>query len=154
MPSFHRELTVPGHVADLPEVLAFVEAACEGAGVRPELWFDLQLAVEEACANVIEHAYGGKGGDLVITFAARGRDVVLTLRDHGRPFAPEEVVAPDIGLPLTKRRIGGLGLHLMYSLMDEVHFDFAAGGNTLVMVKRDALDGPPAGAADSTAERE
>ena len=71
MPSFHRELTVPGRVADLPDVLAFIEAACEGAGVRPELWFDLQLAVEEACTNVIEHAYGGKGGDLVITFAAR-----------------------------------------------------------------------------------
>jgi anti-sigma regulatory factor (Ser/Thr protein kinase) len=152
MPFFHHELTVPGHVADLPDVLAFVEAACEGAGVRPDLWFDLQLAVEEACTNVIEHAYDGMGGDLVISFAARGRDVVLTVRDHGRPFAPEEVVAPDISLPLTKRRIGGLGLHLMYSLMDEVHFDFAADGNTLEMVKRDALEGSPAGAAASPAE--
>jgi serine/threonine-protein kinase RsbW len=147
MSSFRRELTVPGYVADLPDVLAFIETACEEASVRPELCFDLQLAVEEACANVIEHAYDGKGGDLTITFAPRGQDVVLTLRDHGRSFAPEKVAAPDMGLPLTKRRIGGLGMHLMYSLMDEVKFDFAEGGNTLVMVKRDALVNRPAGAA-------
>jgi len=140
MPTFFRELTVPGRTADLPDVLAFIEAACEEAGVLPELWFDLQLAVEEACTNVIEHAYDGKGGDLDITFAAPGRDVVLTVRDHGRPFAPEKVVAPDMSLPLTQRRIGGLGLHLMYQLMDEVQFDFAEGSNTLVMVKRDALE--------------
>jgi serine/threonine-protein kinase RsbW len=139
MPTFFRELTVPGRIADLPDVLNFIEAACEVAGVIPELWFDLQLAVEEACTNVIEHAYGGNGGDLDITFEARERDVVLTVRDHGRPFAPEKVVAPDMSLPLTQRRIGGLGLHLMYQLMDEVKFDFAEGRNTLVMVKRDAL---------------
>ena len=154
MPTFFRELTVPGRTADLPDVLAFIEAACEDAGVLPELWFDLQLAVEEACTNVIEHAYGDKGGDFDITFEVRERDVVLTVRDHGRPFAPEKVVAPDMSLPLTQRRIGGLGLHLMYQLMDEVQFDFAEGSNTLVMVKRNALAGLPAEAADVTAEGE
>ena len=152
MSNFLRELAVPGRTVDLPDVLAFIEAACDGAGVRPHFWFDLQLAVEEACANVIEHAYDGKGGDLAISFAARGRDVVLTVRDHGRPFAPEEVVATDISQPLTKRRIGGLGLHLMYSLMDEVHFNFAADGNTLEMVKRDALEGSSVGTDDAEAE--
>jgi serine/threonine-protein kinase RsbW len=154
MPSFQRELTVPGRIADLPVVLDFVETACAGAGVRAELWFDLQLAVEEACANVIEHAYGGKGGDLALTFETRGRDVVITLRDHGRLFAPEEVVVPDMSVPLTKRRVGGLGMHLMYQLMDEVHFDFAEGSNTLVMVKHDTLAGQPAGAPDLMSEGE
>ena len=56
MTSFRRELITPGAIADLPEILAFVEAACAESGVRPELCFDLKLAVEEACANVIEHA--------------------------------------------------------------------------------------------------
>jgi serine/threonine-protein kinase RsbW len=144
MPEFHHELAVAGRMSDLPEILAFVETACEQSGVHPTLFFDLQLAVEEACTNVIEHAYSGKGGDLAITFETRGRDVVITLRDHGRPFAPQEVVAPDMSLPLTKRRIGGLGMHLMFQLMDEVQFDFAEGANTLVMVKRNAVSMPPA----------
>jgi serine/threonine-protein kinase RsbW len=154
MPTYFRELTIPGRTADLPNVLAFMEAACIGAGVRPELWFDLQLSVEEACTNVIEHAYGGKGGDLAITFEARERDAVLTVRDHGRPFAPEKVVAPDVRLPLAQRGIGGLGLHLMYQLMDEVQFSFSEGGNTLVMIKRDALESLAAEPVDLVGEGE
>jgi serine/threonine-protein kinase RsbW len=148
MPSFSRELAVQGNVADLPVILAFVEASCEESGVHPALFFDLQLAVEEACANVIEHAYDGKGGTLAITFATRGRDVVIALQDHGRPFAPEDIVALDVNLPLTERRSGGLGMHLMYHLMDEVRFAFAEGTNTLVMVKRDAVSLPPADVDD------
>lgn len=152
MPFFSRELAVPGNIADLPEILAFVEAACEEAGVSPTLFFELQLAVEEACANVIEHAYNGKGGDLAIAFATCGHDVVITLRDHGRPFAPEAVVAPDMSLPLTRRRVGGLGMHLMSELMDEVQFNFAEGVNTLVMVKRNAVTVPPASTVVSATE--
>jgi serine/threonine-protein kinase RsbW len=139
---FHRELSVGGRMSDLPEILAFVETTCEAAGVSPELFFDLQLAVEEASTNVIEHAYDGKGGDLLIVFQTSGHDMVITLRDHGRPFAPEAVVAPDMSLPLTKRRIGGLGMHLMFQLMDAVQFDFAEGVNTLVMIKRNAVSMP------------
>jgi serine/threonine-protein kinase RsbW len=154
MPTFFRELAVPGRIADLPDVLAFIKAACEDAGVLPELWFDLQLAVEEGCTNVIKHAYGDKGGDFDITFETRERDVVIRVRDHGRPFAPEKVVAPATNLPLTQRRIGGLGLHLMYQLMDEVQFDFAEGSNTLVMIKRDALTSLPAEVADLAGEGE
>jgi serine/threonine-protein kinase RsbW len=151
MSSFSREFLVAGTAAELPAVYAFVEASCAAARVDPALCFNLQLAVEEACCNVIEHAYGGQGGQFSITFATRGRDVTITLRDHGRPFDPEQVTAPDTSLPLEQRRIGGLGLHLMYQLMDDVRFSFAACGNVLVMVKRnavseDATDAPAGGA--------
>jgi serine/threonine-protein kinase RsbW len=144
MPQYCRELAVAGRMSDLPEILAFVKAACEASGVHPELFFDLQLAVEEACTNVIEHAYSGKGGDLAITFETRGCDVVVTLRDHGRPFAPEDVVVPDMSLPLAQRGIGGLGMHLMVQLLDGVEFDFSGGTNTLVMTKHNAVPALPA----------
>jgi serine/threonine-protein kinase RsbW len=138
MPSFNRELVVSGTTADLPAISAFVEESCDGAGVDPTLQFDLQLAVEEACCNVIEHAYEGKGGEFSVAFAACGPDVAISLRDHGRPFAPEQVAPPDVNVPLAKRRIGGFGLHLMYRLMDSVRFTFTESGNTLVMIKRGA----------------
>jgi len=143
-----RELTVSGATANLPEIMSFVEASCQQAGVDPALQFDVQLAVEEACCNVFEHAYEGKGGDLSVSFATCGRDIAITLRDHGRSFNPEQIVPPDTGLPLEERRLGGLGLHLMYKLMDEVRFTFSKGVNKLVMVKRNAVstaaaDQPP-----------
>jgi anti-sigma regulatory factor (Ser/Thr protein kinase) len=65
--------------------------------------------------------------------------MVITLRDRGKPFDPASVPAPDMHLPLHERRIGGLGLHLIYQLMDDVRFEFRDGVNTLTMVKRNAI---------------
>jgi anti-sigma regulatory factor (Ser/Thr protein kinase) len=146
MHAFSRELTVPGNIADLPAILAFVEQACEQAGVDPAMCFDLQLVAEEACSNVMEHAYEGKGGQFSVMFETRDRDVVITLRDRGRPFDPGQVAEPDIRRPLAERRIGGLGMHLMYQLMDSVRFSFSDGGNTLVMVKWNAVHDDVVGA--------
>lgn len=139
MGSFQRELSITGTFADMSDILAFVEQACRQARLDPALYFDLQLAVEEACANVLEHAYAGKGGEIQIRFETRERDAVVTLWDHGRPFDPGGVVAPNLKLPLAKRPIGGLGLYLMYQLMDEIRFAFSESGNTLVMVKHNAV---------------
>lgn len=140
MAVFQRAISV--HAADdLPKIFAFVEQACEDAQVAPDLRFDLQLAVEEACCNVIEHAYGGTGGEFTVRFASQDQDVVITLHDRGRPFAPGEIARPDLTLPLEQRPIGGLGLHIIYQLMDDVRFTFAEDGNTLVMVKRNAIRG-------------
>lgn len=128
----------------LPGILAFVEDACQQANVEPCLLFDLQLATEEACSNVIEHAYQGQGGALGIRFETHDGDVRITLHDHGRPFDPDAIKPPDTALPLRRRPVGGLGLHLMYRLMDDVRFSFGPEGNTLVMVKRNALAPAPA----------
>lgn len=147
MPPFDRELTVPGNLDDLPAILSFMEQTCEQAGVDSALRFDLQLAVEEACCNVIEHAYAGKGGEFSITFETRGHDVVITLRDRGQPFDPGQVAEPDMDRPLAERPIGGLGIHLMYQLMDEVRFTFSEDGNTLVMVKRNTVRDEGGGAS-------
>jgi serine/threonine-protein kinase RsbW len=133
---FQSELCMIGTMADLPQIIEFVERACEEASVDPATRFDLKLAVEEACANVIEHAYRGIGGELQVCFEVVGGDVRITVTDHGQPFDPREVAMPDLSLPLEERPIGGLGLFLMQQLMDEVRFIFSEDGNRLSMVKR------------------
>jgi anti-sigma regulatory factor (Ser/Thr protein kinase) len=137
MPALIRELTVPGFLADLGRIADFIETVCAEANVPPEARFDLQLAVEEACSNVIEHAYGNQGGELRIRFETRRDDVIITLHDRGRPFDPHSVPAPELAAPLDERPIGGLGLFMMRKLMDSVRFSFSlTDGNTLVMTKR------------------
>ncbi len=141
MNPFQRELSLVGALADLPRIADFVEAACVATDLAPSVRFDLQLAVEEACCNVIEHAYGGAGGALTIRFETRGEDVVITVQDRGQPFDPSTVPEPDTAAPLAERPIGGLGLYLMRQLMDEVAFTFSPEeGNTLAMMKHSALD--------------
>lgn len=142
MGSFLRELSVAGATSDLPGILEFVTDACAQGCIDPGVCFDVQLAVEEACANVIAHAYGGRGGPFSLRFEVNDHAVVITVHDQGRPFEPREVARPNMTVPLEKRPIGGLGLYLMYQLMDEVRFTFTADGNTVVMVKRNAVLNP------------
>ncbi len=98
----------------------------------------MQLAVDEACSNIIEHAYGGEGrGDIESTCRIHSDGLTLILRDHGRPFNPNSVPPPNLHSSLEERNARGLGLYFMRELMDEVHFEFTPdSGNVLTMVKR------------------
>jgi serine/threonine-protein kinase RsbW len=136
-PAILTTITLPGTRSDLPKVACFVEDACRAVGVPESVCFDVQLAVEEACANVIEHAYRGQGGQFSVIFECTGRDLHITVQDAGESFDPATIAKPDFSVPLEERPLGGLGLYLMRQLMDEVRFQFSQPtGNRLEMVKR------------------
>ena len=98
----------------------------------------IQVAVDEACANVIEHAYAGlPPGEMEVECACEGREFTVRIRDWGRCFEPDCVPAPDIEAPLEERQLGGLGIFLIRKTMDRADFFFdPILGNELVMVKR------------------
>jgi anti-sigma regulatory factor (Ser/Thr protein kinase) len=97
----------------------------------------IQVAVDEACANVIEHAYSDMApGEMEVECHCEGRDFVVRIRDWGRCFEPGCVPEPDIKAPLEERTLGGLGLFLIRKTMDSAEFSFdPILGNELVMVK-------------------
>ena len=98
--------------------------------------YSLKLAVDEACTNIVQHAYGGRGGEIEVTVEAVEEGVWVTLLDWGEPFDPASIPTPDVTASLDQRPLGGLGLFLMRQLMDEVHFEFDADrGNRLTMAK-------------------
>ena len=138
-PPFVRELTCAGKMSELPRLIDFVETACDEAAINPELRFELTLAVEEAASNVIEHGYKGSGGKLQVLFRVENGDVIVELRDQAKPFKPGKVGRPDETIPLEERPLGGLGLHLMHELMDEVRYETLPDGNLLTMIKRGAV---------------
>ncbi len=138
-----QELIVASDLANLPQVLDFVRKGCLLAGLSDDEAFACELATDEACTNVIEHAYRGRRDGVIHVSWQRLDDAfVVRLRDYGQPFDPSKVAKPPLNRKLEERTIGGLGLHFMRSLMDEVHFEFDQNaGNTLTMVKR--LAHPP-----------
>jgi serine/threonine-protein kinase RsbW len=130
--------TFPARYENLAAIDQFVAEGAERAGFDSCTVYQVQLAVDEACSNIIQHAYGGEG-EGVIECSRRIQDGHLTivLRDYGAPFDPASVPEPDIGAGLEERTAGGLGLYFMRQIMDEVIFDFdAEAGNVLTLVKR------------------
>lgn len=115
----------------------FVAGAAEQASFDDCAAYQVRLAVDEACSNIIEHAYGGEGlGVIECTYHVQNDLITVVLRDHGEPFDPQSVPEPNLSTDLGERNGGGLGLYLIRKIMDEVQFDFGpGGGNVLTMVK-------------------
>jgi serine/threonine-protein kinase RsbW len=131
-----KSTTFPGRAESLSAIGTFIAEAAQAAGFDEAMVYRIQLAVDEACSNIIEHAYGeGNQGEIECTCAIHETGLTITLRDSGAPFNPSHVPQPDLGASLEERNAGGLGLYLMYQIMDTVRFDFDESGNTLTLEK-------------------
>ncbi len=132
------ELCVNTETKNLEVIASFVTSIADKLKLDDDVSFALQMSVDEACANVMEHAYDGRtNGEVHICCQALGDEVVVRIHDHGRPFDPQSIPRLDPNAPLEKRGEGALGLYLMEKLMDSVEFHFdATKGNTLTMKKR------------------
>jgi serine/threonine-protein kinase RsbW len=124
-------------LADLSELLDFVDAFCDQAGINGSNRFDLRLAVEEVCANVMMHGYAERSpGPLEISFCADEAQATVTISDRAAPFDPEFAPPPDLQTPGEDRPVGGLGWHLVRQVMDRVIYRFdSTYGNTVTLVK-------------------
>jgi anti-sigma regulatory factor (Ser/Thr protein kinase) len=124
-------------LSQLGAIREFVAQAGRELSVEECVVPDLQLAVEEICANSIQHGYDGQGGQIEVTVEMVEAGIQVTVMDWGISFDPQAVPIPDVEAPLEQRPLGGLGLFLVRKLMDEVRFEFdGERGNTVVMMKR------------------
>jgi anti-sigma regulatory factor (Ser/Thr protein kinase) len=125
-------------LANLPAVLECISEWAREAGLGDRAIYEIQLAVDEACANIIHHAYAGMDpGEMEITCCQNEQVLTIRLRDWGQAFDPGSIEEPDVDASLEERSLGGLGLFLMKQVMDSVEFRFdAEQGNELVMIKR------------------
>ncbi|MFZ2357923.1 MAG: ATP-binding protein [Anaerolineae bacterium] len=132
------ELTVSSDLDGLPQVIDFVRQACTAAGLPDNAVFACELATDEACTNIIEHAYGGRSDGVIrVTCWTEPGAFVVQFHDQGVAFDPSKIREPLLSEVLADRPLGGLGMHFMRSLMDEVRFDFdPIEGNRLTMTKR------------------
>ena len=127
----------PGNYKNLAVISDFVVEQAEHAGFSPSEVYSIQTAVDEACANIIDHAYGGEDlGEIEIKTKSVTNGLRIEIKDEGKPFNPDEIPSPDITSPLEIRKERGLGVFFIRKLMDVAVFDFSQSkGNTLTLVK-------------------
>ncbi len=146
--SFSKTKSFPGRYESLARIGDFVREMAQEAGFESFAVYSIEMAVDEACSNIIEHAYGGEaaGEDITCTCKITEDDLIVELHDHGQAFDPADIPLPNVHAALHARETGGLGLYFMRQLMDEVLFSFSPGskakdggksrqGNHLILIK-------------------
>jgi anti-sigma regulatory factor (Ser/Thr protein kinase) len=131
------EAVVASRRTELPRVAALVDELARAERLPPAVVADLQVALDEVLANLIDHGYPDDAvHEIRVRLAADARQVRAEIEDDGHPFDPAAAPPPDRAASLRERRPGGLGLHFVRSLMTEVRYASRAGRNHLVLVRR------------------
>lgn len=129
-----KELVIEAKTENLPEVLAFVEGALEEAECPFDVQTQVAIAVEEIYVNIAHYAYNPETGNAVIRIQI-GDEVYIEFEDNGVPYNPLENETPDITAGAEEREIGGLGIHMVKTMMDAVEYKHDGNKNLLIIKK-------------------
>lgn len=99
--------------------------------------YAVNLALDELVTNVVLYGFNEPTGQQVLVkLATAGNELVASVHDGGKPFNPLEVQPPNLNAPLEERELGGLGVHLVRSLMDQVSYARENDQNVLTVRKK------------------
>ncbi len=133
----NKELVVKSSTDNLAEIREFVENSAIESGFPSDIVQKISLSVDEACTNVIKHAYKySPEREIKVNTKFEGTKFTITITDSGTKFDPNIVPEPDLKEYHQQRRVGGLGMFLMKKLMDEVKYHTISGDqNQVILVK-------------------
>lgn len=137
--NFLGELRIEATIANLRTISYFLHGIGQQLQLSERTLFDLELAVEEAAANVVQHAYPpDQTGDILVRVESTDDLVRVTVTDWGKAFRPETTTPFDKNAPIEARLKGGMGLYFIHSLTDGVMRQAASkpeGPNKLILTK-------------------
>jgi len=130
-------LKIPSQTDNLEIIRNFISGVAKKVGFEEEDVNKIELAADEACTNVIKHAYqNDESKDIDIAIKIDYQKLTVVVTDRGQSFDMREVELPDMKSYLAELRVGGLGIYLMKTLMDEVDYrSKPSGENEVRMVK-------------------
>jgi serine/threonine-protein kinase RsbW len=119
---------IPSRTENLLEVREFVGTAARSFGFSEEDIANIVLAVDEACTNIIKHAYQyANDREIEVTILPSQQSFEIRIFDNGKAFDPEALRPPNLKEHIGHHRRGGLGVYLMKRLMDKVEYSFNPG---------------------------
>jgi len=123
--------------AAMPTVVGMVERFGAEHRIPCNVVNDINVALDEMLNNIISYAYRpGEQGDILVRLTMRSGEITVEIEDRGRPFDPLEAPSPDLSAQLRDRKVGGLGIHFVKQLMDDVAYARVADTNRLRLRKR------------------
>jgi anti-sigma regulatory factor (Ser/Thr protein kinase) len=130
------ELNILAKVANLDEVIAFLDDIMEKHQIAQKIRTQLDIAVEEIFVNIAHYGYPKEDGTAQICVTLENNCFFIRFRDQGTPYDPLQKKDPDITLSADDRPIGGLGIFMVKKSMDDVSYEYKDGCNVLLIKKQ------------------
>lgn len=133
-----QSLKVPNHISALDDISQALEEFCAKTSIQHKLKLQLNLVLEELITNTIKYGYEDKKEHFIhIEFFSNSTDVHLKITDDALPFNLLEYEGKDneVEKPVDERSIGGVGILLVHTLMDEISYQRDSGRNVLLLSK-------------------
>jgi anti-sigma regulatory factor (Ser/Thr protein kinase) len=128
-------ITLPAHIDSLTQGIAFVVDCAAAEGFPLERLTKIELAVEEALANICQYAYLDDAGEVEIRCTRdETQRFLIEFIDAGKPFNILTLPAPDLTADLEHRQVGGLGVSLIHAMVDKVNYRRQGDRNILQLV--------------------
>lgn len=132
MPDDRLSMVLTNELTEIPRAAECVEAFCRTRHIPGRIVHRFQLALEEVLANAIAYAFSDADRhEIEVSIEFRNGILAATVSDDGAPFDPLAQPPPDIHAAVEDRKVGGLGIHLLRSLMEAVEYRRADGRNRL-----------------------
>jgi serine/threonine-protein kinase RsbW len=129
-------LRIAAELRNLTIIRGFVSDTATSLGAGSAAIDDMIQAVDESATNIVVHGYEGQPGTIEIEVTREADNLAVRIRDYAPPFDPTTYPAPDLTLPLERRRLGGLGIHLSRKCTDAVIYRVTPdGANELTLLK-------------------
>jgi serine/threonine-protein kinase RsbW len=136
--SAQRSLLIANELDELQKINAAIEELAEEENWSPDVTFQIGLAVEELGVNIVNYGHDDdKAHEIKIVISSEDEAITIEVEDDGHAFNPlSDAPAPDLDAEVEDRTVGGLGIHLVRTMMDEVHYQRQQNKNCLTLVKR------------------
>lgn len=131
------EVRIRNRLEDIPIAMSMLNRFGTENGLGPRTLHDLNVVLDEALNNIIAYGYEkAVEGDIKVRLEYRNDRIAILIEDRGRPFDPRQASEPNLAGSLRERKVGGLGVHFMRNLMDEVSYTRADDTNKLCLIKK------------------
>ena len=138
-----EELRVPAEMDSLKRVRDFIAQIGKKYRFSEKVINAFKLAADEACTNIIRHAYRDRSGDITVRAIIRKKSLTISLIDQGRYFDPNQVKDPDLKRYVAIGKRGGLGIFMIRRLVDEIDYRRTSEGNELRLTKNQGVERKP-----------
>ena len=130
-------ITRAAYLGSLGDFREFIKKHCAGLpGITDEILYDVQLAADEACTNIISHGYADMDpGSIILDLEVAPNQLRVTLTDFGHSFEPSSAPIPDVDAPIEERELGGFGLFFIQESVDKMDYQVTEDGNKMILTK-------------------